>query len=515
MIKNNENFGFYIVFFTIMLLHVLLMAFTRLLPAVDAPMHLASATIYREFGNSANGFQNWFVLKNMVMQPNSIHHFFCGWPIFPSVEFANTVYFMLYMIIFPLSLLLVIRKFGGHPAYALLGFLVLYNNNFIWGFMGFFMSVPFVLLFLVILSDYFFKARKRDALFIILMFIVLFIMHGITTLLTIGFFGLALLWRYWKTPKTLIAKSLVLVPVLLLLARFFTTQGEEGGNAGGKSFLKELYYYYRDDYLATLFNRIGMLYRNNWLFNEGKWAMLLAASFSILLLFIIILNLKFSKQIFKAASPSKATYIPILFAAAVTLLWIIIPAPKRFISFSYERIDVFVFLALILFASLFFKKPFSKPVLYGIAVVCLIHFVMWMDFYRDFNKENQNLNAGFFPKADTHHVLTGLIYDAEFRGHPMYIHFPNYYIVWNKGIATPRFTDLGLTWRVGRKDDLPEYSEWLYRRIPREMEYYAEYENVSYLLVRGKMTDRAAAFFDDFQLVNSASKWELWERVTE
>ena len=123
---SNRQTVFYLLFGALILLHVVLMWSARLYPFTDVPNHLGLATVYRHYDEPSNHFNELYAL-NLSLKPNTLHLYFVSLRIFPSVEFGNKVFYCLYVILFPLSMLFAIRRFGGNPWFAFLSFLFLYN----------------------------------------------------------------------------------------------------------------------------------------------------------------------------------------------------------------------------------------------------------------------------------------------------------------------------------------------------------------------------------------------------
>jgi hypothetical protein len=124
--------------------HLLLVSTIRIYPFLDTPNHLAIATIYRYYGETTNQFADYYTIDTFL-KPNVFHLFFCGSKLFPTVEFANKVFYCLYVVLFPLSILIAIKKIGGNKCFSLLSFLFLYNINVLYGFNGFIIALPFVM----------------------------------------------------------------------------------------------------------------------------------------------------------------------------------------------------------------------------------------------------------------------------------------------------------------------------------------------------------------------------------
>jgi hypothetical protein len=78
----------------------------RLYPFVDLPHHLATATIYKEIhSGSSTLFNRFFTVRSVFPEANVIHLIFTGSSLFPSVEFANRVFYLVYVVAFPISIL--------------------------------------------------------------------------------------------------------------------------------------------------------------------------------------------------------------------------------------------------------------------------------------------------------------------------------------------------------------------------------------------------------------------------
>ena len=510
--KNSIKSIFYVLFSTLLILHALLPLTARLLPFIDMPMHLASSTIIKNIGDPCNAFSNWFYLKGMSLQTNAVFQCFVNLPVFHSVETGARVFTAIYLVLLPISLLLTIRKFGGDPVYALFGFLVLYNTSVLWGFTNCYMAIPLIMFFIMALYDYLYKGKWYHTLILVLVSIVLFYTHGLITIYALGLFGTALLWRYYRNIKLLLIKALAILPVLLLISHWFLAQVSEDTGKMGSISLRNIAGYYRHDYLLSIFTRLGLIYRENYLYNFNFWGQLFASSFLIFLIVVIVLNIKKTNSGFSGFMQGNSNDFALLLLLTSAVIMLIVPAPRNGLRFTFVRLGVYLFLFFILYGSLHIKKPFNKTMIAVIGLVCLIHWGTWLDYFQKFNHENREFTADLFPDPEPDRILTGLIFEAGFHGHPLYVHFPDYYIVWKHGIATPSFTKLGVIWRIGSIPKLPEYTEWLYLNIHRQEEIFDKYENVDYILVRKKMTLAARRYFKDYTLYKQQGDWQVWAR---
>jgi hypothetical protein len=167
------------------------MSTTRLYPFVDIPNHLAQATIIKSHGELTNKFDQYYSV-DMFLKPNVFYLFFCTSKIFPSVEFANKIFYCVYVVLFPLSVFMVIKKIGGNPWFALLSFLFIYNYSVCYGFVGYTIAIPFVILiFYFILGDFEDDKAWKNILLSSL-FVLLFFIHALAAIFSLLIFFCAL-----------------------------------------------------------------------------------------------------------------------------------------------------------------------------------------------------------------------------------------------------------------------------------------------------------------------------------
>jgi len=476
-------------------------------------MHLASATIYRFSGKSDNLFNQFYYIKKLFGQPNNFHLIFCGLKIFPSVEFANKVFYSLYVILLPLSSLLLIKKMGGNPWFSLFSFLVLYNSNTMWGFVGFTFSIPFVLLFIYLLLDYTSRDRLKDGIAITFLLILMFIIHGMTTFLSLFIFSFSIIYFYRDSIKKILIKSLPALPVLALYIEWWLYQGSISNRLSTSGILSYLPVYYKNLYFHALPDRLGLFYRDNSYLYSGSLGQLIGIGFSLFILAISLYRFRTMGKLFKEKMYSNKLIIVLIFASSSLFLCLFAPQIKGFVGHSYQRFSVFFLISIFLLGSIMAQK-LLKPLKVWIMIgVCFIHLTLWANYFREFQKENRTFTETIFPKDSKNKKLGALIYERGFRGLPTYIHFPNYYIIWKDGIATTRIVDFGLVWKIGRKVNktlLPRYNEW----VDKFHDYDGRYENMDYILVRGRLSENAAKYMDKFKVVKSSGKWVLYERTT-
>ncbi|MBI5602427.1 MAG: hypothetical protein HY879_03655, partial [Deltaproteobacteria bacterium] len=152
-----------------------------------------------------------------------------------------------------------------------------------------------------------------------------------------------------------------------------------------------------------------------------------------------------------------------------------------------------------------------------ICVAVSIHFVLWSDYFYAFKEENDVQLKNLFPQYTEGRKLAGIIYDDKFRNGPVYIHFPNYYIVWKKGIAASSMVDYEVGTVIRRKVSetiLPSYLEWIDPDSKKGESYDGRYSMMDFILIRGSIPEKDRENFKEFEFKRSFSKWSLYERLS-
>jgi hypothetical protein len=112
------------------------------------------------------------------------------------------------------------------------------------------------------------------------------------------------------------------------------------------------------------------------------------------------------------------------------------------------------------------------------------------------------------------------MYDYTYRGRPTYIHFPSYYIVWEKSVATAMVTDyrFGPVRRNVDRRLLPRYLEW----VARLGNYDGRYRDMDYILARGTVAASLASpstavnipaeYLEGFEPMRVSGRWTLYRK---
>jgi hypothetical protein len=492
---------------SISLVHLAILFSARLLPFVDIPNHLAMATIAREYLADSNAFSQYYAL-DLFPKPNVLFLFFCASPIVPSVEVGAKALVALYIVLVPLSVVMLVRCVGGSTWFAIAACLLLYNFNLIWGFVGYTISIPFVAIATWLTMEHVASDSRLRGIILSAVLALLFFMHALSLLLAVGVVLFSVAWVYRRDGRRLLHKCWVLLPALVLLLGW---QVNESMSEGGVSKITFLPYYYKTQYLASWSKRMQFFtqdFRDITGGGVAKWGGA-AISGSI-----VILGL--AGACFARRCLSEARVVPALILGLLSLGGYLL-FPERFpgYHFLFERLSIPLFLALIVLGSLAEGKAYRR-VVGALAVAASLWYVSLVAaLHQDFKNDSADFTRDLFPSAIGDTKIGGLIFEPYFRGHAYYIHFLDYFIVWRRGIATTRVID-AKSFPVERKvsqDVLPKYHEWVGWWLTSD-EFRADYYiGMDYLLVKGDVPDKGRSLLEGFEVDRERGDWRLYRRI--
>jgi uncharacterized membrane protein YhaH (DUF805 family) len=522
-------------------LHVALLLSARLYPFTDIPDHLAAATIIRHTGEPSNRFAEYYRVDTF-MKPNTFHVAFSSLAIFPSVELANRIFFALYAALLPLSVLAAIRKLGGNPWFAFLSFLLVYNYSVSWGFAGFALAIPLVIFFCT-----FFVLDARGAagspriMGAAGALALLYFVHVLAAMFCLLVLALGAVVPARRAPvepgesprraraaRALGGVILAAIPLVVLVAAWWRSEARGYAGPGIFSFLRG---YYGGAFIHAFTGRWSLLILDNYHLFNGAAGYAIAALFSLAVLGPAA-ALSFRRRP-EAGGTQGAAVLPLGLGAV--LCSVLLPNELPLQSILYERFSVFVFLALVIYCGARAHTVLRRAGVAALVAVSILHYALWANYIFDFNRENAGFDKAFLRPAASGKNLAGLIYDYTYRGRPIYLHFPSYYIVWEKGVATANVTDYRFgPVRRARLPGLPRYLEWVGKRD----NYDGRYRDMDYILMRGTAPGSAAAtstgapgstaaaeeippeampgaggFLGGFTVARTAGRWSLHERT--
>lgn len=500
--KSRKLFLFF--FGVLILLQVVLMWSARIYPFVDVPNHLGLATVYRYYDDSTNYFSDFYEL-DFVLKPNTAYDFFTASEIFPTVEFGNKVFFCLYVVLLPLSMLFAIWKFGGNPWFAFLSFLFLYNYNVSYGFVGFTIAVPFVVVLVALLPDYFRRSNLLLSGICSMLLVAIFFMHALAALFAAFVFCVCALCCTKKF-FIFLKKLLVLIPFIVLMLLWWQndTLAYEG-----PGLIQFIIGYYKNEYVDSLLLRGGLFIFDNYALYDGLWGYVTAACFSAIVVLSVAVGFFSHKQKNISMLRRGHVTIPVIFLVCSLASFLFIPLDLPGYSFLIQRFPVFVFLALILWGSLYVGQFPSNAFCCLVVIAALIHCACWCDYITAFNRENKGFSKDFFSSTDSAKAMTALINDNTFRGRPVYKQFVDYFIVWNRGIATTRLLD-ERSFALRRKVDqgsLPSFIDW------KSFNDDSSLEAIDYILMRGDLPEKFNHILSQFFIERTSGRWIMYKKA--
>lgn len=487
--------------------HLLLICTTRLYPFLDMPNHLALATICRFFDDPGTSFSEFYTL-DVFLKPNVLHLLFCSSKIFPSVEVANRIFYCLYLVLFVAGSFLIIRGINGNRWYLLLVPLLFYNCNVSYGFVGCTIGIPAVLLVLYCMLRDAQGAEAGNMLALTVILAALFFMHALMAVFALFVFTCWVLWHYRCKLHKACSRLVCALPCAGLILSWWLRDSAEYTDKG---ILPALSTYYLNDYLQKYYLRAGFLVHDNFRFWGGTVGYAVALAFSLLIVAGAVMPLLQNRlKGFRPVLPDASIKPIFVFFVCAAVCELVFPDALPGYSFLFERFSVFVMLGFIFLGSVFSARKSIRCFPALVVVACLIHFCIWADCMRSFNNENKEFTAGFLNTTPSCRTLAGLIYDYRFRAVSLYDNFADYFIAWNKGIATSRTID-ERSFPVGRAVDatvLPPYLEW----VGKHGTYDGRYENIDCILVRGEVPAKDRAFFEGYKLTRTAGAWKLFQK---
>ena len=505
------------------LAHGLWMICLKILPFVDLPFHLAAATIYRYIGQPGNCFAEFYRIPTLLTS-NVVHMVFTGSSLFPSVEFGNRVFYVLTVGLLPVSMLLLLRRIGGNAWFAVPALLFVYNFNVFWGFTGYSIGVPVVLLYLYVLAGYCERPSWKKGLGLSLFLVFIFFIHFQLALFAGLLLALSVLIACWRTPGRVAVSACIALPVLALMVWSYAHMGQADHMALGD----DLFNYYRTSYWQKFDDRMFQFLTVDFypLLDAPKGRSFAPVFYLLAALPLIVGLLALPFQLFRKKVSASGwrrinAVVPAFFLCSLACFFVL-PRDLQGQSVVYQRFMVFLALSVVLISGVVVRPSASGWVSRILAVYLVatagFHFVVASRCFWQFSKTVRPFEASIFPEGGTCKVLAPLKHALSFHTLPVYLHDHMYFTVWKKGI-TSGLVDyrFGAVRRNVGEDRLPAYRDWDMRppeprtdpnAATRELLEYKGYLNVDYLLVRNDEPVRV----DGFKLARAGAPWYLFER---
>lgn len=484
-----------------LLLSSAIVVFFPLLPFIDLPNHLAEATIYKSKGDNGTLLTTYFETVPWYY-PNTFHAVFCS--LFPSVEFGNRVFHVLYVIALHGSLFLVIRELKGNLWVGLAAIPFTFNYNVTYGFVGFVISLPvLVILFYLIVLDF-----RRDILatklWIALALVGLYFMHAQNALFGLVLFAIMTLFLHrQRLSRALLRLILIPIPLLTLLGTWWF--GRQPDNAGSTG--EYLLNYYQTSYFESFLTRTRFVVLDNFQLYEGWPGVLVAAVFFLCVLLPVFLLKPWTRSHY-AADDRMRLSLAFLFFMTAAACYLFLPDMLPGQTPLYQRFCTIVILSIIIVCSVWTAQ--ADPLWLKAFVICVgvVYSTMWFEYFWTFNRDNKRFDHNFFAGIESRQTMAGLIYEPTYRGRRVYIHFPSYFIVWNHGLAATKIIDyrFGIVRRTSASGSIPFYHEY----IGEHYSYQPQYRRVNLFLVRGEAPVTHDRHLSGCELLRMEGKWAVY-----
>lgn len=484
------------------LLNSIFIVSVPLLPFIDLPNHLAEATIYKYY--QPDNLLGRYYQPTPWYFPNTFHTVFCS--LFPSVEWGNKAFHILYVILLHGSIFLATRQLKGNAWYGLLAMLFTYSYNVTFGFVGFAISLPVIILLFYVILLYIQSGRMYLNFVIGFLFLLLFFMHAQNALLGLVIYAGMISYHYRKSFGRLVAHGLLVpLPVVAMIIVWWLTRTTEDEG----STLEYLKDYYSSAYFQNFDRRLGVVAFDNFQLQEGIAGLLIASAFFLCLLIPVFFARPWRW------SPTRVTGAPEVICASIFFLivlgcYLLTPHSLPGQTPIFQRFGTILILSFVLLASIPLNRVKIPWLKYYVIITVSAYTLCWFEYMYSFNEENRRFGKELFEGMEDGGKLAGLIYDNDFRGRKVYIHFPNYYIVWKKGIAASKIIDyrFGVVRRVAPESELPLYHEL----IGDVYSYQPQYANIDYLLVRGIAPVPNDRNLHGFALWKQADQWMVYQK---
>ena len=187
----------------------------RLLPMLDTPSHLALARGWHSFHDPAFRIAEFYSLRirpvPYVAFYGTIHLLMYVMPI----EVANKLFLSAYLVLFPLSILSVARALGRSPWLALGAFPLAFNQNWIYGFSSFLMSVALSFFALAQVLWLLREPTTKRGLGLGVLCLLAYMFH-ILPWAMFGLGAIVLLWMWRRSVQAIFVAAVAMAPSVLL-----------------------------------------------------------------------------------------------------------------------------------------------------------------------------------------------------------------------------------------------------------------------------------------------------------
>jgi hypothetical protein len=401
---------------------------------------------------------------------------------------------------------MLIRKLGGNLWFAILSFLLVFNFSVIWGFTGYTMSVPAIMIFYLMVIDFYEIPKRRYVIVMMLLLPVIFFIHFQSALFAILILAVSGIADFRNAGRNLIKKIIIILPVSVLMITVWISSRTESYESLSSYLIK----YYSEEYLPSFPQRMANFFiLDNYFLFEKAAGWIAGSVVSVFILFPLTLFIISTGKNFREKIKRDLNVYPFIFLVCSAGCFLFLPDNIPGQNMIYERFSVIVLTGVIIFSSVIIGKEFSGKFIKWILMFSVMYMLVLSHYLFEFGEESESFIPQLLPQMSGDKVLAALIYDYEFRGQPVYIHYHAYHTIRNSGITTNGWMDYRFSFlrRKVPMEKLPPHIAW----VGSVNAYNNEYDNTDYLLVK----DDTLRTFKNFRLMEKSKDWYLLENISQ
>ena len=475
-------------------------------PFTDLPNHLSEAYLFKALADPNNPLQSYYKNEITVVTPGTLHTIFCA--LFPDVETGNRVFYSLYMAVLLLGMVIVVHAAKGDVWIALLSMVFFYNFSTLWGFAGYTMGLALLLVAVAVLL----KFNDQPTLFragtVCILMLLLYYCHILVFFFAVVAFAVIILRQKDFVSHHLLG-LVALTPGVILSLLWISRSPSLYSST--HAFLLN---YYQHEYTGSLIVRLyTILFIDNFL-DAGRGWKLFSLAFSAPLLGGLAAGLLLRRGdppgVHATTKVRRAAQWFLLVGALCFLF-----APNRLPGWMYffERFSVITLLGIIWLLSFVFQQRVLAFVRVCVVLIVVVHAGAWYQYFGQFREAAKPFQTLLYKNPDAAgRSLAAIIADYDFRGHPAFIHYQNYQLIWNGGAVTAKFAEYRFRLFGKRNPDvLPDYYEWVSSDTWAEA-LVGRYENMDLLLCHGSAAMGDTVERRGYDLLARSDGWMLYRR---
>jgi hypothetical protein len=478
-------------------------------PCVDLPNHLAEARVIRETRLQSPSFVHVYDVRMTLLRPGTLHAWVCS--LFADVEKGNAILYGAYLLLLPASVLVLCRLCNVSACATPFSLLLIQNFSFVWGFSGYTLAIPVVLLAMACVVQTLNRPSGRWSVALAAGLVLLFYLHVLALVFAVVAIAGICLVEYMRRRKVNWTLAGSLVPAGLLVLLWVATGEEVRG--GEEELLSYLRRYYVHEYFPSLAGRWGDLFwRDVSGVAYGGWGQ--SAGLLLCGTFIVpgLLGLALSSRRMEVLWEHDGRRVVVIVLALALLCFALLPDQIPGQPFLHARYSVFVHLSAVVLLGLTRARWTKALLLFSLCAACA-HLVLWWQYGNSLKRETRGLSEVVLPNIRPERGPVAAIFDeARFRGQPIFFHAQNYALVRGGSIVVSRMTDYRFSF-IRRGDEgrkLPIYQE-LVEDKELAVQLVGRYAGCGYLITRGRFGYDAAVADSRCRRIAGSGKWNLFE----